>query len=415
MDQQRTIKEQKGVIAIITLLGIASFALAIVVSVTSVAIDDLRLANAGGVIDKTFYAAESGLNEGLYRLIKSPAAGKTYNLTVDGVPVVVTVGFGPTAYQRVVESRATDTNGNVRVVQVVADTSSFAGGFTYAVQGGSGGVQLDNNSGVIGDIYSNGNVTGSGSGNGRPTTTGSVWAAGGLIDRLIINGDAHAGSIQNSTVSGVSDLTTPPVKPFPILQADIDQWKADIVTVLTSNCLPAGSYCITSSQSLGSVRINGNLSIDNNRTLTLDGDLYITGDVTLNNNCTITINPAKGAESVRIISDGVITLGNNCTITGSGNPASFVFFISNYTSPDISHPAISLANNSASTVFISLNGVLSISGGNNTILNAGVSKTLHLNENATVEFKPALSSFFFSPAGGGGQQIGTQLGTWHEL
>lgn len=58
----------------------------------------------------------------------------------------------------------------------VANTESTSVAFRYGVQVGDGGLVMQNNSKVIGDVYSNGNIIGS---NGAQTT-GSAWVAGGV-------------------------------------------------------------------------------------------------------------------------------------------------------------------------------------------------------------------------------------------
>src|SRR3989344_1355700 len=76
-----------------------------------------------------------------------------------------------------------------RTVQVTATTGTTNMGFNYGVQVGEGGLQMDNNSSVIGNVYSNGDIIG---GNGAAITgTAVVAGATGKIDNLIIGDDAN--------------------------------------------------------------------------------------------------------------------------------------------------------------------------------------------------------------------------------
>lgn len=332
-DQFNNVK-QRGVIAIVTLLGVTTFALAIIVTLTDLALEELKMANAGSVIDDTYYAAEAGLNHGLYEMIQdsSPA---TYNTSINGSSVEVTISAHPlNGYKRVVTSQSVDPKGNVRTVQVIADTSSFAGGFDYAVQGGSGGVYLDNNSNVIGDVYANGPILPA-SGGQAGTVQGNAWSATtvdglGLIEKITVNGDAHSHNIRNqatilgdayyfdsSSIDADVDVDGEPCNPtvhedcfpgssdpgprsFPIKQSDIDNWKtteftaADELLPDPANCpnhKDDGSfYCVQTNEIIGQKHIKGNLYVGNGATLTLSGSfLWVDGDVILDNNGTVEV------------------------------------------------------------------------------------------------------------------------------
>jgi len=152
------LKSQKGVIAILVLFGISAVALSITSSLAVLAIGESRMANYGGSFEQTFYSAESGLNEALYRLITEPTAGSS-TIVIDGYIIEITKSLNPAnPYQRIIQSKATSPTGKVRIVQITANTNSFGAGFDYAVQGGSGGIFLANNSLVTGDAYSNGSI-----------------------------------------------------------------------------------------------------------------------------------------------------------------------------------------------------------------------------------------------------------------
>lgn len=437
------IEEQKGLIAIISLLGVTVVALSVISSLVVLSIGELKMSRAGGPLDNTYYAAEAGLNEALYRLIANPAPA-VYNFVWGAIPVQAQVTANPdNPYQRIVRSRASDPGGKVRTVQIIANTSSFAGGFDYAVQGGAGGVFLDNNSTVVGGIYSNGSILPA-SGGARGNVTGSAWAAGAKIDRVIITGDVHAHSIERSEVSGNAFYQTidgaskvggtacpnanchpgfpdPSPRDFPIGDAEIQVWKDDIAStgnpVLLADpavCPPAhnvGFYCVTSNSALGYQKIQGDFYVGNGATLTLDGNLWVTGKIILDNNGTIRVDPALGAGSVVIIADGIVDVNNNYTIQGTGNPASFILVISMSPSVNVSAPAVYAANNSESIVFAALHGMLKVK--NNGQLNAAVAEVLYLEPNSQVTFNPFLTAFYIP--NGGGDEVGTALGSWQEL
>lgn len=154
-------KHPRGAIALLVLLGVSVFSLMVLTSVSTLASHAFTITLNEAATEKTFYAAEAGLNEGLYRLVHNAAPGDI-TLNFNNIDVLVTIRANPLdPYQRVVTSRAEDATGKVRELEIIANTSSFAGGFDYAVQTGAGGLYMDNNSAVIGNVYSNGSATGS--------------------------------------------------------------------------------------------------------------------------------------------------------------------------------------------------------------------------------------------------------------
>ena len=453
------VKKENGVVSLITLLGLSVVSLAILSNLSLLAIDELKMANQGGVIDNTFYAAESGLNEGLYRLITNPIPG-THSFTIDGVNIEITVDTNPlNPYQRIIKSKAISPTGKIRIVQIVANTSSFAGGFDYAVQGGTGGIHLDNNSEIEGGVYSNGSIvpasTCPGGESSKPYIDGNVWAADNnllncvkidgevrvnTINRSIINGNAYYQTIDGITkVNGsvcpnsscIPGSPDPPNKPLPLNDTIVNDWKTEItnagnpVLSPTPAICPVGytnTYCVMADTALGAQKIEGDIYIDNGVTLTLKGNLWVTGKVIFRNNGKIRIattaegGPIEGG-SVVIITDNIVDVGENFNISGQCDPITFVCNQSSFVlvvsvSTDVGvDPAIYASNNSDSIVFAALHGTLKVK--NNGFLNAAAAETLYLEPNSTVTYNPMLASF--TVPGGGGEQIGTALGSWQEL
>ena len=445
-----TIKDQSGVIATLSLIGVMVICLTVVTVTSQLAISELQMSGAGGVIDQTYYAAESGLNEALYRLIAYPGPG-SYNFDINGVTVTADISSHPSnPYQRIITATAVNTNGNKRSVRISANTSAYSGGFDYAVQGGEGGVYLDNNSLIDGDVYSNagilpasGGATGNIDGNAYIQYFDS-FGSPYILDQVNVSGEAHAHTIIDSDINGqafyfddttiintdVSGTTCPNAgchpfspdpgpRPLPLDESDVNIWKTDIDTyggsVLFPNpgdCPPSlasGFYCVTSSATLGTKKIVGDFYIGNGATLVLEGNLWVTGDIIMDNNGTIEIDPGLGNGSAVMIADGIIEVNNNYTISGTGDPASFVLLVS--MSPSITPPAVYAANNSDSIVFAALKGRLRVK--NNGALNAAAAYELWLEPNATVTFNPLLLAFTIPS--GGGNNVGVALGTWEEL
>lgn len=167
--------DNRGAIAIITLLTIMVFALVVMTTVSVLAIDEAQMGGAEVASEKTFYAAEAGVNEAIKHVSINPTPGN-FELplsTTDGVHVQVTVAPSPTdPYQRLITSTAEDATGKRRSLEIVVNATSFATSLDYAVQSGQGGFKMDNAT-VIGDIFSNGSIDAANSSEMR----GNTWVA----------------------------------------------------------------------------------------------------------------------------------------------------------------------------------------------------------------------------------------------
>ena len=412
---------EKGMISMIMMLFVSAVVLTISVSVASLAMGEMKMAKNGvASVEKTFYIAESGLNIALYRLFSDPSPG-SYTIDVDGVEVAVEVLLNPgESYQRIVRVKATTPDNKVRRVQAIVDTDSFGVALDYAVQGGDGGITMENNSVIEGDVYSNGNIVAE----NNSYIQGEVWAAENhmlegadvsenvhvyeIIDSLI-GGDAYYNIIDTDTEvtgalhPGASELDT---EDFPITDEDIENWKSEIVDEVGANSsecpesYDAGYYCIMSDTVLETTKIVGTSSepiglyLDGDSQLILGGNLWVTGDIIFDNNGVDGVVKAKeelGGASVAIISDGKVDIGNNFGIEGSGDERSYVLLISTNDSLDVGSPAIYASNNSDSIIFGAPHGVLKVK--NNGEVNAAFSKELYLEQNSKVIFNNSLSAF----------------------
>lgn len=173
-------KNKRGAAAVILILGISTVSLIIMTSVSVLAIDELHMGSSEISTEKTFFSAEAGINEALYRLSSNPVP-QPFSMSLEGTSIDVTVSSNPAnPYQRIITSQATDTTNKIRTLQIIANTSSFSGGFDYAVQSGQGGIEILNNSEVIGDIYSNGNIFGGTGAAISARASGTVWVARGI-------------------------------------------------------------------------------------------------------------------------------------------------------------------------------------------------------------------------------------------
>lgn len=437
-------KKNEGIVAITIIFGTSIFVLAITSVMLMMTLNELKMSQTGSTLDDTFYMAESGLNEALYRLIENPVPGN-YSMTLENYSIDISVSNIPSEpYKRIIQSKATNSNGEVRIVQITANTSSFSFGFDYAVQSGNGGIYLNNNSLIIGDVHSNGSILPA-TGGAKGEIQGNAWSAlDNKIDRMTVTGDAYANNIRRSDIKQHAYYQTidsatkvngsscpnsychpgsplPDAKQFPIDDDDINTWKNKIdssgepvLGETPSSCpvaLSSGTYCITDNQTLGNQKIQADFYIGNGATLTLDGNIWITGKVIMDNNGTVVIDSSLGAGGVVIIADGTVDINNNYAISGSGDPKSFILVVSMSANIDVDTPAIYASNNSDSIVFAALHGMLRVK--NNGTLNAAIAEIMYLDPNSIVTYNPNLS--WFTIPNPSGNTVDVVVDTWQEL
>ena len=344
-----------------------------------------------------------------------------------------------------------------RSVQLTLNTGTTNVSFNYGVQIGAGGLQMDNNSSVVGNVYSNGQVLGS----SGAAISGTAFSAGssGKIDSVTVSANANAHIVSNSTVGATVNAysltgstvsgsvsvnsmssctiggnavyntktsctvggtsTTPnnnvPADPvtqnLPISQTQIDTWTADA----TAGGV-VGDQSISGTVSLGPKKINGDLTINNNATLKVTGTLWVTGKISINNNGTIKLDSSYGSTSGVVIagvsgssSAGKIDLSNNAQVLGSGTAGSFMLVLSQRN--NISEEAIDISNNVTGAIFYAGTGVIEVS--NSAGAKELTAYKIHLNNNATVTYDSGLANAQFSSGPAGGWEVSRQ--TWQLL
>ncbi len=160
--------QPRGVIAILMLVGVSVFTVAIMVTVATLTTRQAKNVEAEVATEQTFFSAEAALNKAIYDVIADSSPRTIPPYTIGNVPVsVVVAGNG---FQRIITATASDTTGKVRKLQVTVNASGFAGGFNYGTQTDKGGIDTAVNSNTInGDAFSNGPISGSLTVNGNAT------------------------------------------------------------------------------------------------------------------------------------------------------------------------------------------------------------------------------------------------------
>jgi hypothetical protein len=167
----RKIKKNGGAAMLISVVFFLFISLSIIAGLVAPSIREFRNANVNLNSKKSYFLAESGSEDVIYRLLKNISVGDSESLTLDSNSVTTTV---------------TTLSGNAKEISSLGDVSSYQRktkvtlstgvgvSFSYGVQSGSGGFIMDNNSVVNGSVYSNGHITGSGAITGTALSANSA-------------------------------------------------------------------------------------------------------------------------------------------------------------------------------------------------------------------------------------------------
>jgi len=462
------IKNQKGAIAIITLMVIGVFALAVMTTMSVLATSELKMSSSEQASEKTFYAAEAGINEAFYRLITNPVSDN-FSIDIDGINVQVS--FINNGFERIIQSHATDPSGKVRILEIFATTNTFASDLDFAVLSGPY-LEMENNTEVYGEVYSNGNIYGSTGGVPKGKIYGNVKAAGTLAEKIVVlpydlyysngdffkhlDGNLHAHEIQKSDISGnaysqiidqytldnldgVWDNTKPdPLpKPFPITDSHIADWTTEITDNVNDAISSGTGQLLTSNQTIasnttwGTTKVEGDLTISNGFQLIITDYLWLTGilkleensslvlyknilvnsDIMVDQNTDIHLDASVGENDGLVIANGTITVLNGSNIYSLGDSKSSLMMLTTNNSLDSDYPAILAANQSTGVIYYAKDGKVVVDQTGD--LKGTLAHTIHLKNNAIVRYEPDLQTFTIPPSEE--EPIFTINDSWKEL
>ncbi len=330
--------------------------------------------------EQATYLAEAGIEKALWQLNLSAGAYTGETNTTLGTTGVFTISIAnKNSNLKTITSTGFVPNSikpkSKRTIKMDAAIDSAQISFHYAVQVGTGGVTMNNNSTINGSIYSNKTGT-SISGSNGSIITGDAYAAGTI-------------TTPNPTVIGTKhENETPSVMP----QIDYQDWKDVATAGGTTTCSPT---CNLATSSIGPRKYVGNVNIINGEIITLNGPVYVTGNVLVDNNGKVNLANSSGSSGKVFIADGTVAVSNNGGFNpNSSNPKGYILVVTTSTSAS----AITISNNGANAVFHALLGNASLS--NNAQVTALVAKTLTMGNNATLNYDSGLASATFTSGPG---------------
>ena len=418
-------KDQRGQVTLVTVLVIIAASAMLISGIGLITFNEIRKIDNVVKSSQSLYASEAGAEDALLRVTTGMSYSNpgTYTIAVGGASTSVDIS-GPLDNLTIISTG--DQSSRIRkvAVNINAIPSNTDAEFNYGIQVGAGGLQMDSNSKVIGNVYSNGSVTGASS---KPQIEGDIFSAeaGGIIEDMDIlpasgggGGNAHAHTINDSDIAdtafcqvGTGNNKTctfasdPDVIPLPISDSQITTWKnqAEAGGTLTTTTIGGGQ-----SLTLGPKKIDGDLIIETNGTLEITGVIWVTGDITVNSNTLVYLHSSFGTESGHIVSDGKIVIDSNVTVCGSAggsigscNPSndSYVMFLSTNSSVDPISPAIDMSSNTTLAILYAHNGMAVVNA--NTNVFEVTAYQLKINSNAEVTYVSGLADVNFSSGPGG--------------
>ncbi|MBI2096233.1 MAG: hypothetical protein HYT43_01205 [Candidatus Taylorbacteria bacterium] len=378
---------------------------------------------------QSFALAESAAEDAVYRLKHGKDVPDSYTLTLDGNTASISLNELFEAKEVVVVA---DVRESIRKLKFKLDITGGAS-FFYAVQAHTGGLSMMNNSSIKGNAFANGPVTGANSN----LIKGDIVSAGpgGLIDGVHATGsafahtiknstidkDAHYEIISNTTVGGVLFPNSPDLatSSLSITDEKVAFWENLATSTVISNC-PDNLHKINTSGNLGPVKIQCDLEISGNVTVTLQGHVWVLGDITIRNNNTIRIDPAVGQKSLTIIADkpsdqlngSKISVQNSTAFEGSGEENSYILVLSQNKSAESGGAVPAITSNQSST-----GDALIYAGHGEIVLEQSSSVRevsgykLTLKNSTEVVYATGLTNVIFTSGPGGGYKFGS----WGEI
>lgn len=348
---------------------------------------------------QSYYLAEAGIEDAVYRLMTGREIDEAETIILDNEAVETSTTEASGGMEILANAEVRNTVRKVKTNLLLGVGATF----NYGVQVGTGGFTLSNNAGVNGNIFSNSSVSGA---NGA-FVTGSVIAVNS-INRVRIGtgstGDAISPLVTNATVRGSlycstgsgnnkpcnTSFNAPTPQNYPISDETIAQWKSEAETggVL-------GSQVISDTEnSLGPVKINGDLTIGINSKLTLSGVLWVTGNLLIENGAELSLDPSFGTSDGVLVLDGTATLSNGSIMAGSGEEGSYLMLLST----SVATNAVSISNNAGAVILYVPNGGVELN--NNTAVSQLTAKNISLNNGAIIDYTQGVINAAFTSGPG---------------
>jgi len=152
--------DSRGFAALFATLIILSVVLITASGLSLLTLNEKKITQNYLISNQAYLAAESGVEDSLYRIIKGKNYQASNSLDVGESNTVINIS--ETGGQKIITSKGEKDN-RFRNLKVVLSVNTDAVSFYYGVQVGEGGLSMNNGSAVTGSVYSNGPITGASS------------------------------------------------------------------------------------------------------------------------------------------------------------------------------------------------------------------------------------------------------------
>lgn len=418
---------ERGVALMVSLVFFLAVNILFLVGVSAPVFQDIRAARTLYESRSSFAIAEGSVEDVTYRL-KTGMKVDTVETLVEGEQEATTTVTDIFDGKDILA--VGDVGTHIRKVRTTLIEGSGVA-FNFGVQSDVGGIVLENNSSVRGNVFSNGTVLGSQSN----LIKGDAISAGpaGLVDGIHATGTARAHTITDSVIDGdayyqvISDTTVggtlnpgsadQPTTTLPISDELVAQWEADAAAggTISSPC----PYVIDTDITIGPVKITCDVTFEKSPMVDIAGMIWIMGDLTIRNSPTFRIDSSIVDESVVIIADNPsnritsskIDLDNANDFLGNGTK-SYIMLLSQNESAELggTEPAVIVSNQVEGEVLVyAAHGEVVIR--NNASLREVTAYRIRLQNIAEVIYSSGLASTIFTSGPSGG----FELSSWREV
>ena len=175
---KKQIFRQSGFAALLSTMIVMTIVLIVIASLSLVTIIEQKISANIVHSAQAYYAAESGIEDSLYRIIKEKNYFASNSMEVASSSA--TISISDVGSQKIIQVNGEENN-RFRNLQIKLNINNQEVSFHYGAQVGEGGLIMSNNSRISGNVYSNGPISG---GNGA-IVTDDVYVASlpGTIDQ----------------------------------------------------------------------------------------------------------------------------------------------------------------------------------------------------------------------------------------
>src|SRR3989344_7685952 len=208
----KKIKRNRGAAMLISVIFFTFISLAIISGLVAPAVREFRNASVYLNSKKSYFLAESGSEDALYRILNNMAIGASETITLDSNDATTDI---------------TDISGNTKQITSLGDVSNYQRktsltlstnngvSFNYGMQIGNGGLVMSNSATINGNVYVNGDITGSNS----ATITGTAMAADRTAE--IIDQVNDTGTPTDTILFGNATSTQDGAQSFTVASSDV--------------------------------------------------------------------------------------------------------------------------------------------------------------------------------------------------